>query len=134
MKKRKKRRIGSSLVWAAVAAAFLAPCIGLGLKDKGRKAAAEYAIVAGTVFREDGRSLQGASVEITARSGGGHPKFKKQRAVSDARGEFAFRVPPEEATYAVSVQASGYQSQHKEVTVAGIERRDVFFNLERASK
>ena len=55
-------------------------------------------------------------------------------AVSDARGEFVFRVPPGPAHYSVTVAAKGYQSQRKSVSVEDQERVEVTFQLERESK
>jgi hypothetical protein len=104
-----------------------------GGKDK--KPPASYAVVAGTVFRDSGFSLPGAEVELAA---GGQsqeaPKFKKMKTVSDARGEFAFRVPPVPRDYRVTVKAAGYQVQEKPVSVPGEARVDVFFRLAPASK
>ena len=55
-------------------------------------------------------------------------------AVSDARGEFVFRVPPGPTHYTVTVHAKGYQSQRKTVSVQDQERVEVTFQLERESK
>jgi hypothetical protein len=137
MRKRRKRRIGSNLARRLLAAAgmllIMTVASEISAKDK-KAAAAEYALVAGTVFRDTGMSLPGAEVEIMVVDSSTPHKSKKQKAVTDRRGEFAFRVPPVEAKYAVTAKASGYVSQKKEVTVAGFERIDVFFRLEPASK
>ncbi len=101
---------------------------------KQKKQSSEYALVAGTVFRPSGLSLPGAEVQIEAAGAPAGFKFKKQQAISDGRGEFAFRVPPAEMKYRLSVKAAGYAPQQKEVSVAGFERVDVFFQLEPASK
>lgn len=105
-----------------------------GRPGKRKKESPRFALVAGTVFRESGLSLPGADVEIVAAGAPAGFKFKKLQAVSDARGEFAFRVPPAEMKYRLSVKAAGYSPQTKEVAVAGFERVDVFFQLEPASK
>jgi len=101
---------------------------------KDRKPAA-YAIVAGTVFRDSGFSLAGAEVELALAAGPDSPvKFKKLKHISDARGEFAFRVPVEPAKYTVSVKAPGFRAEEKQVSAGGEQRFDVFFRLAPASK
>jgi len=107
--------------------------LGAGAKDK--KEQAPYALVAGTVFQENGMSLPGARIEIVPASElQGARKFKKLEAVSDSRGEFAFRVPVEEMTYKLTARAAGYIAQEKTTQAAGEVRVDVFFRLEAASK
>ncbi len=140
-KKRKRTRTGSRLASASrsliVAALFAACALSFvpAAAGKDRKPPASYAVIAGTVFRDSGLSLPGAEVELTAvsQAEGAH-KFKKAKAVSDQRGEFAFRVPPVAGDYKVAVKAAGYQAQEKPVSVAGEVRMDVFFRLEPASK
>jgi len=117
------------LLLAAIAATALAA----GAKDK--KEQAPYALIFGSVFQESGLSLPGARIEIVpAGELQGARKFKRLEAVSDARGEFAFRVPVEEMTYKLSVRAAGYIPQEKTAQAAGEVRVDVFFRLEAASK
>jgi hypothetical protein len=102
---------------------------------KDRQASAPYALLAGTVFQESGLSLPGARIEVvpTGRLQGDR-KFKRLEAVSDARGEFAFRVPVQEMEYKLTVTAAGYLPQEKTAQVAGGVRVDVFFRLQAASK
>jgi len=89
-----------------------------------------YALVAGTVFRDTGLALPGAEVTLTAKTmPEGVKKFKPQRAVSDSRGEYAFRVPLARAEYTVSARADGFMSAQKDVTVEGEIRVDVFLEL-----
>ena len=90
-----------------------------------------YAVIAGTVFRGDGFSLPGASVTLTAKDA---LKRKKRQAVSDARGEFAFRVPAGAGSYIVKAAAKGFQAIEKEATVAGEERVEVTLLLAPESK
>ena len=83
----------------------------------------EYAIVAGTVFRDPGYALADAKVMLSA---AGTPKPKKlQEAVSNYRGEFLFRVPPREAKYVVKAALKGYRADEKEASVSGSERIEV---------
>lgn len=107
----------------------------LAAAGKDQKPGASYAVVAGTVFRETGMSLPGAEVELSAESQTQKShKSKKVKLITDARGEFSFRVPGVSGDYKLTVKAAGYQVQQKPVSVAGEERVDVFFRLEPASK
>ncbi len=117
------------LLLAAIAATALAA----GARDK--KEQAPYALIFGTVFQESGLSFPGARIEIVpAGELQGARKFKRLEAVSDSRGEFAFRVPVEEMTYKLTAHAAGYIPQEKTTQAAGEVRVDVFFRLEAASK
>jgi hypothetical protein len=97
---------------------------------------APHAVVAGTVFRENGFSLPGAAVTLAVKDASGVPnkRAKKLQAVSDSRGEFAFRVPPGEATYVVRASLKGFQSIEKEASVSGEERVEVTLVLPSESK
>ncbi len=126
-----KTRIGASglLLLAIVGGTAAGTCWA-----KDRKAQ-PHALIAGTVFRESGLSLPGAEITLTVveESGPGR-KARPMEARSDARGEFAFRVPPTPARYRLSVKAHGYLPEEKTVSISGEERVDVFFRLRRASK
>jgi hypothetical protein len=65
---------------------------------------------------------------------GAKGKSKSLTAVSDTRGEFAFRVPPVAAKYVVSAAMKGHSSETKTVSVAAEERIDVTFTLREESK
>jgi hypothetical protein len=102
---------------------------------KDKKALAPYALLAGTVFQEDGLSLPGARIEVVPLGQlQGERKFKRLEAVSDRRGEFAFRVPVQKMEYRLTASAVGYETQEKAAQVSGEVRVDVFFRLETASK
>ena len=93
----------------------------------------DYAVVAGTVFRDTGFAFRGATVRLLVKTPPpGVKHLRPQRAVSDARGEFAFHVPPGKAEYTVSVQAAGYAGAEKPASVTADERVDVFFELKAA--
>jgi hypothetical protein len=93
---------------------------------------ASYAVVAGTVFQEDGRLLRGAQVSVKPDPGGGTPPRGKPLTTStDQRGEFAVRVPAVPMRYTLVVKAPGFRVQEKAVSVTGDERVDVFFQMER---
>ena len=96
---------------------------------------AAHAVVAGTVFRENGFSLSGATVTLIAKDTvKGAAKRKPLRSASDARGEFAFQVPPAAGTYVVKAAMKGFQPAEKEASVGGEERVDVTLILAPESK
>ena len=96
------------------------------------KGDAPHAVVAGTVFRENGFSLPGAEVTLSVKDA--PKKMKKLQSVSDGRGEFAFRVPPGAATYVVKASLKGFQSVEKEASVSSDERVEVTLVLPSESK
>ena len=122
MTRTKRTRTGSKLIGSKLA--VLLVC-GL-LSSAAGKKPEPYAVVAGTVFREDGFSLPGASVTLLPKDA---PKGKKLEAVSDARGEFAFRVPVGSASYVVKAARKGFQAAEKEASVSGEGRVDVTLTL-----
>jgi len=95
-----------------------------------------YSLIAGTVFSANGYALAVADVLLTPDP---HPdsaplKLKKLQAVSDSRGEFAFRVPPGAMHYIISASARGYRAVQKPVVLQGEDRVDVTFQLDPESK
>src|SRR5882724_951772 len=103
MKRRnpKKRTMTSgSRSLLAIALLILGAAVAIGADKKSGKKSDKnnveaYALIAGTVFRESGFALPGAEVTLTPEAGEApNAKNKKLKAISDARGEFAFRVPP----------------------------------------
>jgi hypothetical protein len=130
-KKRKKRRIGISLLLLLAA---VTPR-GANAGDK-KTVAGPYAMVGGTVFQESGFALPNALVTLFSepQAGGSAAKAKKTQAISDARGEFVFRVPAGAMRYTIRVAAKSFQTQEKSVTVAREERIDVTFQLQSESK
>jgi hypothetical protein len=120
-------RLAASLCACAL---LLAAADGAQRKDDARHADS-HAVVAGTVFRESGFSLPGATVTLAVKDA---PKVKKLQAVSDPRGEFAFRVPPGPGTYVVRAAMKGFQPVEKEASVSGEERVEVTLELPAESK
>lgn len=116
--------MAAGLVWGC--ALLLGAAAKPPLKDD-----APHAVVAGTVFRENGFSLPGAAVTLAVKDAS---KMKKIQSVSDSRGEFAFRVPPGAATYLVRASMKGFQSTEKEASVSGEERVEVTLVLPTESK
>jgi hypothetical protein len=129
-RKRKKKRIGISLLLALFA---ILPQVQGGQK----KAETEsYSLVSGTVFRDPGFALPGATVTLTpvpsqdARSA----KIKKQQTVCNSRGEFVFRIPPVSMHYIVRAAAKGYREEEKPVEIQGEARVDITLSLHDQSK
>jgi uncharacterized GH25 family protein len=124
----RKHKLAPFMTTALLGCALL-----LGAADKNE---APHAVVAGTVFRENGFSLPGATVTLTVKDAPGVPKTKtkKLQSVSDSRGEFAFRVPPGAGTYVVRASLKGFQPVEKEASVSGEERVEVTIMLPAESK
>jgi hypothetical protein len=135
MKKNRKpkKRIGTSLL-------LLVAFLPLAAAPKKKPALETYAVISGSVFQDSGYSLPGANVALAPEvqpgdaSDKAKDKTKKMETVSDARGEFVFRVLPGPMHYTVTVDATGYRIQRKTVNVADQERVEVTFRLERESK
>ncbi len=125
-KKKRTKRIGSSVLPVLL---LLATAAARG--DKKQKELQTYAIVAGTVFRESGYALPGADVTIVPDPQPGQTavKIRYPKAVSDNRGEFAFRVPVTAMRYTVTAQMKNYDPQRKTVDVEGEQRLDLSFIL-----
>ncbi len=130
---RRASKLRFPLLAALLALAGCVTATAAGGKDK--KAQVPYALIFGTVFQESGFSLPGARIELVPEGElQGARKFKRLEAVSDSRGEFAFRVPVEEMKYKLTARAAGYIPQEKTTQVAGEVRVDVFFSLEATSR
>jgi Carboxypeptidase regulatory-like domain len=129
-KKTRMRRNITSLIGLLIA---VVPLAGAGKKKSVPQA---YAMVGGTVFREPGFALPQAEVTLIPNPApeGLPVKVKKLSTVSDARGEFVFRVPAASMRYTVKVAAKGYHGEEKTVEVQGEERADVTFQLHEESK
>jgi acyl-homoserine lactone acylase PvdQ len=124
-KTRTKMRIRTRLI--PVAAIFATLLAGNALfAQKGA-----YAVVAASVFRESGFSLPGATVTLMAK---GAAKGKSLRSTTDARGEFAFRIPPAAGDYLVTASMKGFKTAQAEASIGGEERVDVTLVLSTESK
>lgn len=88
-----------------------------------------YALIFGNVFDPAGRLFAGAEVQVR-RENETKPRW---RAQSDARGEFAVRLPAAAARYVVRVRAKGFAEEVQTVTVSNDERVDLSFRLQPAS-
>ena len=129
------RRIGSKAVLLLMLAATVSG-LWAAKKHDGKKAAEPYGVLAGTVFREPGFALPGAevTVEPDPQPGQTPVKIHKPKAISDGRGEFAFRVPVTAMRYAVKARAKGFSPQQKSVDMEGEQRVDVTLTLAAESK
>ncbi|MBK5291946.1 MAG: carboxypeptidase regulatory-like domain-containing protein [Acidobacteriia bacterium] len=87
-------------------------------------------LLSGSVFREPGFALRGASVVVSSTESG--KKKQEWKTLTDARGEFVLRVAAGPASYNVVVSAVGFQSEQKPVTLAGEENAELSFLLQAA--
>src|SRR5262249_11814513 len=131
--RKKMRRIGSSFLWLLL---LLLSGAAHADKKKEKSAPQPYAVLGGTVFRESGYSLAGADVSIVPDPQPDQTPVKIQnyKAVSDNRGEFAFRVPATPMRYIVSAKAKGFESRQKTADIEGEVRIDVTLILPAVSK
>jgi hypothetical protein len=130
--KRRKRKKKRSISLLLLAAAFVLP----GIAAKKRAPPEPYVLLDGTVFRETGFAFPNAEVVVIPDPApdAQPPKVKRLQTVSDARGEFAFRLPLASMRYIVKVHAKGYRNKEKSVSVQGEDRLDVTFQLHENSK
>jgi len=121
MKKRKKKRLGSCLTLLASIGMLSA------LLAADDRKPAPAGVIAGSVFRNTGLALPGASVTVKGLEKG---KKKQWKTTANNRGEFLVRVPPGPAEYNVNVTAGGYRAYDKVVTFGADERIDLSVILE----
>ena len=106
-----------------------------GVTSVAAKEQPRYALVYGSVFDDRGMAFRGARVVVTPLSPNrpgaavvrGKPRWK---AVSDARGEFAIRLPAGKGNYSIAVEAVGYGAPPQTVAMQSEERVDVLFRME----
>lgn len=107
-----------------VPAPFLIACAAAPAAGKKKeKNAGSFGVIAGTVFRETGFSFAGVELVVVWEVDG--KKKKEWKARSDARGEFAFRVPAALGKYIVTVKAEGHAPVEKQVEVGIDERKEI---------
>ena len=123
-KKRKRKRTGTSLVLAACLVGVLLVCAALAGAEE------TYGVIGGSVFRETGHAFPGVPVQLTPLKPS--KKWKVQKAVTNGRGEYAFRVPAAEMEFDLAVKIDGYRPETKRVKIVGEERIDQNFLLEKA--
>jgi hypothetical protein len=74
--------------------------------------------IRGSVFTEAGLSAPGVRVELAKVLGDGSVK-KLDARISDRTGQFVFILPPELATYRLSLKAEGVQPASEDIAVDG---------------
>ncbi len=105
----------------SVAFAFSGSTALLSAKNKKKEPPADYALIKGSVFREDGFSIQGAKVTCRRAT----DKKPKWETTSSEGGEFAFRVPVGKMEYIVMAEMKGFDSTSKKVDIVNDERQDI---------
>jgi hypothetical protein len=125
--KNSNRMTRIALLLGFLACAFALPLTGAD-KDKEKS----YALLSGSVHSAEGFALTGIPVSVRREE----DRKPRWRAVSDARGEFALRLPAEAATYEVATESKEHENQAKTVRVAGTDKETVvvLFRLNRKSK
>ena len=133
---KRKKRSGINAMRGLILAAAVLACILPVHAAKKKNAAENYSLIAGTVFSASGYALPDADVALTPdpQPDNAPLKVKKLQAVSNSRGEFAFRVPPGAMHYIVSASAKGYRAAQKPVILEGEERVDIALQLDPESK
>jgi hypothetical protein len=76
------------------------------------------AFLRGSVFNQDGRSVPGARVELARVLSDGSAK-KLDGRLTNETGSFVFRLPPDTATYRVTVKAENAEPVSKNVEIDG---------------
>lgn len=76
------------------------------------------AIIRGSVFDANGRSVYGAKIEVFKISGDGK---KVAQIFSSQSGEFTFRLSPAEARYRVAVTIDGAERGSQEIEINGAQ-------------
>ncbi len=133
--RKRKRTSGKVLVvkWACVAALAGVWLLG-GMApraegaEKKPKASEPYGVIAGSVFRETGFSFAGVEVVVVWEVDG--KKKKEWKGRSDARGEFAFRVPAGVGRYTVRVKADGHAPEERSLEIGLDERRELSIRMQ----
>ena len=110
-----------SILCLALLLAFFTPASMPFAKEKKKEKGPEYALIKGSVFRDDGFSVRGA--RITCRKAA--DKKPKWEIFSGEGGEFAFRVPVGKMKYVVTVEAPGWEPAVKNVEIEKDERQDI---------
>lgn len=92
------------------------------------------AIIQGSVFNQDGRSLSGVKVELALVLPDGAAKKVESRVSSIETGRFVFKLTPEAARYRLTATASNRLTATQEVEVDGAAIYRVALSLAPAAK
>jgi hypothetical protein len=132
MRKRKTRTTKNNVLADAAAVLMAAWLASFSASAAPDKKPVPHATVAGTVFRDPGFALPGATVVLMRKD---DAKSKKlQEAVSNYRGEFAFQVPAVQGAYIVRASLKGFHPDEKEALISADERIEVTLVLVPESK
>jgi hypothetical protein len=132
MRKRKTRTTKNNVLPCAAAVLIAACLASFHASAAPDKKQVPHATVAGTVFRDPGFALPGATVVLIRKD---DAKSKKlQEAVSNYRGEFAFQVPAVQGAYIVRASLKGFHPDEKEALISADERIEVTLVLVPESK
>ena len=96
-----------------------------------------FALLVGTCTNDEGFSLPGATIRVEMQSNEEkHGKVKRWQTISDARGEFALRLPPGRHTFLVHGSRAGFASSRGTVSFVQDERQNIIlkFELESSKK
>ncbi len=124
----------SAALVCAVIAGLQRPAFAAPTDDKAKKAEKPYALIYGTVYGPDDRSVYGVRIKIRRAS----DKKARWELYSDHAGEFAQRVPAGKADYIIWADLKGYKSsayKHLEcgsevmVHIENDERQDIGLHL-----
>jgi hypothetical protein len=89
--------------------------------------------LAGSVFNEGGKSFPGVRVDLARVAADGSLRKIDGRLTNES-GQFIFRLPPDRATYRVTIKADGVEAQTKDVEIDGALVYRVAFTVERPPK
>ncbi|MCI0489153.1 MAG: carboxypeptidase-like regulatory domain-containing protein [Blastocatellia bacterium] len=104
------------------------------------KAKKPTSLIRGVVFTIEGFSLPGATVKLKRipteeeEQAGKKVKSLKIEYKTNRRGEFAFRIPSQQARYELTASRDGFKSQMKRIYVGENESVPVAFSLEPVKK
>jgi len=128
------RRNLNHLLLAALAVPWLLGTTAIPLLAK-KKEPQKQGVIAGTVFKESGFSLAGATLTLkpVVEEGVKIKKKEIQQTTSDRRGEFSFRVPFGSLGYTVRVEADGWQPAERTVQSQWDQRININFRLKPAA-
>jgi hypothetical protein len=130
--KKKKRKMTTRNKSSRIRIAPLVIGAAFSLLATAAKQPEPHAVIAGTVFRDPGLALPGATVVLIRKD---DPKLKKlQEVVSNYRGEFAFQVLAKSEVYVVRATLKGFHPAEKDVTVSGEGRIEATLVLVPESK
>ena len=90
------------------------------------------AVVRGSVFDSNGRSVQGAKVEIAKISGDSLKRIGE--GYSSQSGEFVFRLSPDAARYRITVNIRGAETASKDIEINGAQIYSTAISLKAAKQ